>query len=87
MIYTLRFSHPAAAYFDQQDRPTKERIERALIEVATDPLGPASKRMAGVGGLRSAREGDYRIVFDFDAPAGIVDVLRIGPRGRVYRGL
>ncbi len=60
---------------------------RRLEQVPTDPFGPFTKPLTGAGGRRSARVGDWRIVFSVDTGAEIVSVSAIGPRGRVYRDL
>lgn len=35
-------------------------------------------------GLRTARRGDYRILFTLDKSAGILLVIRIGHRAHIY---
>jgi mRNA-degrading endonuclease RelE of RelBE toxin-antitoxin system len=57
-----------------------------LRELAADPHAHA-KPMKGGGGRLSSRVGEYRIVFRLDQAAGRINVLAIGPRGRVYRDL
>jgi len=50
-----------------------------------DPLGPASKPLTNAADYRSARVGDWRIIFTIDKDAHIIDVDDIGPRGQIYR--
>jgi mRNA-degrading endonuclease RelE of RelBE toxin-antitoxin system len=33
------------------------------------------------------RVGDYRIIYAFDAAAGIIHLLAVGHRGQIYRDL
>lgn len=45
-----------------------------------------SKPLAGdLQGVRTARNGDYRILLRLDEQAGIVWILRIDHRAHVYR--
>lgn len=38
-----------------------------------------------LAGLRSARRGDYRVLFEIDEEARMISVFRIGHRSDVYR--
>jgi mRNA interferase RelE/StbE len=59
------------------------------IESAIDHLGTAldmhpHHRMKGVEAFR-LRVGDYRVIYDFDRPKGILHLLSVGHRREVYR--
>lgn len=62
----------------------------AVIEFVTAAL-PASphrmsKSLAGeFEGLRSARRGDYRVLFEIDEEAHAIVPLRVGHRAHIYR--
>lgn len=58
-----------------------------MEQIAEDPHGPHAKGLTHTGGLRSARVGGWRIIFAVDDGNRILDVVDIGPRGQVYRGL
>lgn len=62
---------------------------RARIESAIDRLGVAldthaHHRMKGVEAFR-LRVGDYRVIYDFDRPKGVLHLLSVGHRREVYR--
>ncbi len=66
------------------------RIAAAVVEfiTATLPENPErmSKPLAGkLAGLRSARRGDYRVVFELHAEERIMLVVRVGHRAHIYR--
>lgn len=84
--YTVRISNPAAAYLERLDGPIRKRIVERLRELAEDPFAH-SKPLAGVGGLRSSRIGDFRIILEVDGDRLLALIVRIGPRGQVYRNL
>ena len=65
------------------------RIAAAVIEFATTtlPVNPErmSKPLRGeLEGLRSARRGDYRVLFSLDAATSTLLVVRIAHRADVY---
>lgn len=66
------------------------RIAAAVVEfvTATLPISPErmSKPLRGeLEGLRSARRGDYRVLFSLDEATGILLVVRIAHRADIYR--
>ena len=87
MSYAVRFSRRAESYLDRLDPTTCQRILRRLEEIAANPHGWRSKPLQGTAGLRTARVGDYRIVFEVNDAERVVAVGLIGPRGQVYRGI
>ncbi len=65
------------------------RVTPAIVEfvTATLPTNPErmSKPLRGeLEGMRSARRGDYRVLFSLDEPTGILLVERIAHRADVY---
>jgi mRNA-degrading endonuclease RelE of RelBE toxin-antitoxin system len=61
-------------------------LER-LEQIAEQPYGAHTKRLANAEGRRAARVGAYRIIFSVNEEQRTVDVASIGPRGQVYRDL
>jgi mRNA interferase RelE/StbE len=65
------------------------RIAAAVVEFATATLPTDPVRMSrplrdGFEGLRSARRGDYRVLFSIDEAARTILVVRIAHRADVY---
>lgn len=87
MTYKLRTARRADAYLRRLDPATERRIAERLEQIAADPYGMHSHVLTNVGGKRSSRVGEYRIVFSINDAEKVVDVDAIGPRGRVYRNL
>lgn len=63
------------------------RLDRVLQELEEDPISRGSKKLAGHPDLYRIRVGDWRIVYILDRPARTVLVVKIAPRGDVYRNL
>lgn len=76
--------------FKRDLRRLPPRIAAAVIAYVTAAL-PAnphrmSKSLAGeLEGLRSARRGDYRVLFEIDEKAHAIVLLRVGHRAHIYR--
>lgn len=63
--------------------PIASRIKSKIEQYAADPASLASNvvKLQGRDGYR-LRVGDYRVIFDDDG--NVLDILSLGPRGRVY---
>lgn len=85
MALEIKLTATAHKYFEALDKPTKKRIQEKLTAIAAAPFElRLSKPLVGVS-KRTARVGDYRIIFEIDEPLLIVS--DIGPRGQIYRRL
>ena len=75
-IKTLRRMRPRDA----------RRVRDELDKLAHNPSGPGVDvaPLRGRPGFR-LRVGPWRIIFEQNEEARIVDILRIGPRGDVYK--
>jgi len=81
----IQLSATAAKYFSSLDRNIQARIRKKLEAIAADPQAARlSKPLVGVDS-RTARVGDYRIIFTIDPE--VLFVADIGPRGQIYRRL
>ncbi len=86
-MYSLSYSGQAIKGLRQMPAPFAARIRAALDELAADP----SRRGIDVAPLRNRagyrlRVGGYRAIFERDDDACTIEVLRVGPRGAVYKG-
>lgn len=84
--YSVRVT--ARAERDLQQLP--EKIATACVEFIFGPLADNPQRVGKLlrgefGGLRSARRGDYRVIYGVVEDAHTVEILHIGRRSNVYR--
>jgi mRNA interferase RelE/StbE len=57
-----------------------------LVGLQDDPQPPGCKALVGnLQGLYRIRVGSYRVVYEVDEAARVVSVLRVRPRGQVYK--
>ncbi len=84
MTYSVRIKASAAKGLARIDASDRERLVRAIDDLATNPhVGTALK--GEWNGLRRIRMGAYRLVFEVQNAELVVLVVRIGHRSRVYR--
>ena len=85
MALQIKFLATPKKYFDCLDRSTQKRIQAKLDAIAGFPYDiRLSKPLVGVE-KRTARVGDYRIIFAVQEKELIV--YDLGPRGQIYRRL
>jgi mRNA interferase RelE/StbE len=85
-FYRVAWTPPAQR--DMTRLPPK--IADAIITYVDSRLSPdpyrRSKPLSGeFEGLRSARNGDYRVLFEIDEPAKRLDIIRVHHRAHAYR--
>ncbi len=85
MIGDIPSSSRAEREFGRLDPQIQERVKRKLDDLKLSPLDPRlSKELTGHKGVRSARMGDWRILFLVE-PCFFIE--RIEHRREVYRRL
>lgn len=77
----IRYSKPAIKFLKKQDKPTQQRILKAIEKL---PFEGDIKKMQGIDGYR-LRVGNYRVLFDVNGI--IIDIIDIGNRGQIYKGV
>jgi mRNA interferase RelE/StbE len=78
------FSARAGREFKRLDPPVQRRIVNALDRLTGDPSAGDVVKLTDADEWR-LRIGDWRVRFERDAETGVVNVLRVLPRGRAYR--
>ena len=78
-----QLSDEAFKYLSGLDKTTAKRIADKIKAIAKDPYNIRLSKPLKASHKRSARIGDYRILFVVEK--NILVVSDIGPRGKVYR--
>ena len=86
MSYSLQIDKNAAKIIKSLDRTTIKRIHRRLQELAKDPLAPRISGSVEMGQKeRKSRVGNWRIFYEIDEDARLVNIIAVRPRGKAYR--
>ena len=84
-MWKLEFSRDAVKALVRMPRDQAVRVRRKLDELARDPIGaPNVKKLTGHPGFR-LRVGDWRVVYLLQNDRLVVQIIRIAPRGEVYK--
>jgi mRNA interferase RelE/StbE len=84
-VWKLEFSRDAVKALVRMPRDQAVRVRRKLDELARDPIGaPNVKKLTGHPGFR-LRVGDWRVVYLLQNDRLVVQIIRIAPRGGVYK--
>jgi len=82
--FEVRINKAAAKELGRLPKQDTRRILRRIDGLRQDPRPPGSVKLAGRDAYR-IRQGDYRIIYTIDSHRVIVEVIRVGHRGEVYR--
>jgi mRNA interferase RelE/StbE len=85
-VYKINYTTQAAKALLKMPRNTARLIRKKLEQVAEDPFAsiPNAKKLQGRPGYR-LRIGDWRVIYEIDKEEIVILVLKIAPRGEVYR--
>lgn len=84
MRYTLIIQRRAQRALERINEPDYSRITAAIQALADNPRPHGCKKLVGQEAW-SFRVGEYRIIYEINDRALVVTVVRVGPRGGVYR--
>jgi len=84
--YELRVKPSVAKDLRGLPKADLRRILARIEALRADPHPPGCEKLAGGSELYRVRQGVYRIVYAVDDQRVIVEVVRVGHRGEVYRG-
>ena len=87
MAYTILFQPAARRELAGVQRREQTRLMAAIESLAENPHPPGCAKMSGFTDIWRIRVGDFRIVYRIVDQRLIVEVIRIGHRREVYRGL
>ncbi len=83
--YELRFKASVAKDLRGLPQAEVRRILTRIDGLRADPRGPGCEKLAGGTELYRVRQGRYRIVYRIRDAVLVVEVVRVGHRGEIYR--
>jgi mRNA interferase RelE/StbE len=84
--FSLTFRESVAKDLRGIPKGDLKRILRRIDDLAENPRGPGSEKLAGSESYR-VRQGMYRIVYEIHDEVLVVVVVEVGNRRDVYRGI
>lgn len=73
--------------FVELNKEQQYAIIRAIKELGDDPLTPRGntvKKLQGYNNVYRYRLGDFRLIYAIEPTAKLIQLLAVGPRGRIY---
>jgi len=85
-VYKIIFKKKAAKSLNKLPHNVVKTIRERLEAVASDPYAehPNAKKLQGRDGYR-LRVGDWRIIYEIQNEQLVILVLKVAPRGEVYK--
>ncbi|MCT2590046.1 type II toxin-antitoxin system RelE/ParE family toxin [Streptomyces sp. N2-109] len=89
MKYRFAFTAHARRQLRAVDPHAAMRILEALTPLGEDPYRPdvAVRKLTGHGDRYRLRVGDYRVIYRVDEGQLVIEVIGLGHRREVYRGV
>ena len=84
----IRYSKSAMKFLEKLDKPTKQRIEIAILGLTEKPpKGDIKALVSYTDGIQRLRVGKYRIVFAYkmDGTIEVLLIMDIDSRGSIYK--
>ena len=85
-MHRITYTTQAAKALLRMPRNGALLIRERMEQVAVDPFAsiPNAKKLQGRSGYR-LRIGDWRVIYEINGDEVVILVLRIAPRGEVYK--
>ena len=80
-MFQISYSKKAIKFLKRQDVPSQKRLIAAISRL---PLEGDIKKLQGIDGYR-LRVGNFRVLFNVNGI--IIDIIDIGNRGQIYKGV
>ena len=80
-MFQISYSKKAVKFLKRQDVPSQKRLIAAIFRL---PLEGDIKKLQGIDGYR-LRVGNFRVLFNVNGI--IIDIIDIGNRGQIYKGV
>lgn len=84
----IQYSKKAVKYIDRLDKPTKQRIKKAIEGLTEEPPKGDIKPLQGFSDCcKRLRVGKYRIIYHYlpDGEIKILYIMNIDSRGDIYK--
>lgn len=85
MNRSVEWTRPALKDLRSMDSGMVDRVLEAVTRLAATEQGDVVRLTNVRPTTFRLRVGDWRVLFAFDGPPGVVRVLRVLPRGEAYR--
>ena len=75
--------------FIELSKDLQKSVGNAIADMTSDPVTPRGdtiKKLVGYRNLYRYRIGDFRLIYVAEQAAQMVNLLRVGPRGNIYKG-
>ena len=82
--FEVRIKRSAAKELARLPKAQIQRLLRRIQALGDDPRPPGSQKLSGQEAWR-IRQGHYRVIYTIDQQRVIVEVVRVGHRGDIYR--
>ena len=69
------------------DRKIQSKIASIIDSLKDNPIPDKCKKLKGKENIYRIRYRNYRIIYSLDKQELIIEILKIGKRGAVYKGL
>jgi mRNA interferase RelE/StbE len=85
-VYKITYTSQAAKALLKIPRKTANLIRQKLEQIANDPFAsiPNAKKLQDRSGYR-LWVGDWRVIYEINKSEIVIIVMKIAPRGEVYR--
>ena len=80
-MFQISYSKKAVKFLKRQDVPSQKRLIAAISRL---PLEGDIKKLQGIDGYR-LRVRNFRVLFNVNGI--IIDIIDIGNRGQIYKGV
>ena len=84
--YAVRIKRSAEREMDRLPRSALTRIQKSILALERNPRPVGVQKLQGISQYR-IRVGDFRVLYTIDDRSLIVEVVAVGHRRDVYRGL
>ncbi|MBA4073199.1 MAG: type II toxin-antitoxin system mRNA interferase toxin, RelE/StbE family [Gemmatimonas sp.] len=82
--YTVQFVRSARKELERLDDAMLERVFRRVEALALEPRPSGCRKLRGATDLWRIRIGSYRVIYQVDDRAGVVEIRAVGDRKDVY---